>query len=373
MRELYGRARNVFAWVGKEDEFTSDAMTVMERLSSVPKDLYELVSSNDFYDPESFTSKLAISLPSQSNWLGWLAFLHRPYFKRAWVVQEVALAGDVTVLCGKAIFPWANFSATLQFIAQTKWNSHLHPENMRLKVVEGDPTIYQKLLSENIDPGYSAMYLEQTKRGMAVAGKPWTLEQLLLNHRHCESSDPRDRIYAFLGMARKDRPPFTTHASFLIPDYRLPVQKVYTRVAKSFMQSYGDLRVLSHVQAQSLTQTEGLPSFVPDYSVRPFPDPLFLRSKNCNWCAAAGLEWKRDMRVIDDELLDVQGMMVGDIIEASEVSAAEGDALDNYWTSVATIAAGVGDYYAVSQERLAIPIFGMACILSQRFMCSQCL
>lgn len=39
---------------------------------------------------------------------GWTAFqalLYRRWFRRCWVIQEVAMAVDVLVICGKCVIP----------------------------------------------------------------------------------------------------------------------------------------------------------------------------------------------------------------------------------------------------------------------------
>jgi hypothetical protein len=154
---------------------------------------------------------------------------------------------------------------------------------MRVKVVDGDPGPYKGLLSVNTNPGYGAMYLVQTKKMVETAGRQYPLQQLLRFHRYCKASDPRDMIYALLGIARRDAKPFTTHIGLLNPDYRIPVQQLYTRTARCLLQSYGDLRFLCEKEPQARTRIDGLPSWVPDYSVHLQVDPITRRAPSCNW------------------------------------------------------------------------------------------
>ena len=90
---------------------------------------------------------------------------------------------------------------------------------------------------------------------------------LLQKHRYSKSTDPRDKVYAFLGLANSKMAPFHTNPTAITPDYKLSVQQVYMQTAKALLKSYGNLSVLSHVEDASIRRITGLPSWVPDYSV----------------------------------------------------------------------------------------------------------
>ena len=57
----------------------------------------------------------------------------------------------------------------------------------------------------------------------------------------------------------------------LVPDYKKSVNDVYIEAAKFMLASWNNLKSLSLVQDQVLTRLEGLPSWVPDWSVEGFP------------------------------------------------------------------------------------------------------
>jgi hypothetical protein len=361
MTSLYRKAESVIVWLGPEDETTADAFTVIDQLSSISaipesiseilavREPYSLVTAEDISNPQSYRSKLGIEPLTHQHWLAWLALLHRPYFKRAWVVQEVTLAKSITAVCGTRFFDWQKLSGIIWFLVHTKWFLKIHTEYFRHRVAREVPVIYSKMLSLNLDPGFGAMYLNQTRTGTELAGKFYTLEVLLKNHRHCEASDPRDMIYALQGIARKDSKPFTSHGHLLVPDYSIPVKRLYTRTARIMLQSNGDLRFLSHREGKRWRSIETLPSWVPDYSVGLLPDPMVMRGPNCNWCAAGNLQWKVDSRHHDDPSLDVQGIFIGDVGAKSEnPSGSEDD--DRVWASVCEVAQGLLSYYSLDPE-----------------------
>lgn len=112
------------------------------------------------------------------------------------------------------------------------------------------------------------------------------------------------------------------------------------------LQSYGDLRLLPNVEDRSRTRIQGLPSWVPDYSVQLQPHPLSTLG-NCNWCAAGHHCWKSDSRELSAQLLNVQGMLVDTICEAV-VMTDESDDLLAFWTTVVAVSSGLDDYYHVT-------------------------
>ncbi|KAL9026625.1 MAG: hypothetical protein Q9180_007456, partial [Flavoplaca navasiana] len=110
---------------------------------------------------------------------------------------------------------------------------------------------YRTLLRMNVSIGMAAVYLESTRAGIARFGHKAWFYYLLQAHRHCLASDPRNKIYALLGIAWKERPPFSTHPGVIVPDYEPSVREVYTKVAKTMLLSRKDLRYLSHVFQES--------------------------------------------------------------------------------------------------------------------------
>ncbi|KAL8691467.1 MAG: hypothetical protein Q9218_003311 [Villophora microphyllina] len=185
MGDLYRKAKTVLVWLGFEDEFTADAFMTMERLASIPKDLYEVVKAQDFHDARMVTSKLGISPLSHRNWLGWVAFLHRPYLKRVWVVQEIGLADRVLCVCGSRRVPWESFADAVMFTMNQNEYGNNAPE-------------YHKLLSVDIDPGFSACGLVKTKLFTTTFRPALPFRKLIEDHRETSASDPRDKIYAIL-------------------------------------------------------------------------------------------------------------------------------------------------------------------------------
>jgi hypothetical protein len=361
MRSIYQKAELVISWLGPEDETTKEAFVVIDRLSSiafipesvtevmVPIEAYSVVDAADFVNPESYRSKLGIEPFTQQNWLAWLVFLHRPYFKRAWVVQEVTVAKSIVAVCGNRQFDWQKLSKAMYFLVHTKWTSILHTQYFRVRIAQNTPSIYSKMLSQNLDPGGGAFQLCHSHAATKRAGKSWTFESLLQNHRYCEASDARDMIYALQGLARQESKPFTTHKHLMAPDYTISVSSLYIRTARIMIQSFNDLRFLAHREPREQRGVIGLPSWVPDYSVPLKVDPLAKRGPNCNWCAGGNLTMKIDSRSLTDAFLDVHGCCIGTIEAISDDPTDNAD-WTGMWRSICEVTQGIEAYFTLDHE-----------------------
>jgi hypothetical protein len=87
MAEIFRKAQSVIVWLGKEDEYTVDALTTIEKVSAIPEEAWLSVSYTSFYDPTQASAYPPPNL-SYQNWLGFIALINRPWFKRAWASPQ---------------------------------------------------------------------------------------------------------------------------------------------------------------------------------------------------------------------------------------------------------------------------------------------
>ena len=132
MADIYQAASTVIIWLGEEDEFTSDACTVINRLSKVSSDRYSAIKPTHWWDQGPTLRKIGTKPLDFRNWLGFLAFMNRPWFKRAWIVQELILAKLPVIVCGSAVILWETVSRTIDFLINTGWYNHLHTEWLKV-------------------------------------------------------------------------------------------------------------------------------------------------------------------------------------------------------------------------------------------------
>lgn len=210
--------------------------------------------------------------------------------------------------------------------------------------LQSRPGNYKHVLQAKLSVGFSPLFLNETRVAVCAAASPAEkaiaqrppFMMLLNRHRFTKSTDPRDKVYAFLGLASTKMAPFRTMPTALMPDYNMSVQKVYLETAKVLLSTYRNLSLLSHVEDASIRRTTGLPSWVPDYSVSLEPYPLRYR---CNgmWKASGYLPWRMSTVTMESGMLDVQGYLLDHIDQTSTLLDESSDPSTS-WASIVKLA-----------------------------------
>lgn len=243
------------------------------------------------------------------------------------------------VVCGTKVFSWEKLSRTLSFIKATKWYHHLHTEKLKhIRTLQKHPGVYKRILQSKLSVGISPVYLNETRMTVSASAEKGILplQVLLHKHRFSKSSDPRDKIYAFLGLVDRHSAPFSTRPLALTPDYNLSVQSIYTEVARTLIASRKDLHLLSNVEDPSKRRIRGLPSWVPDYTVPLDPYPLRYRGPE-QWKASKNVEWIPNAPRMANGLLDVQGYRL-DYIDQTSALLDEYEDPSASWASIVKLA-----------------------------------
>jgi hypothetical protein len=123
-----------------------------------------------------------------------------------------------------------------------------------------------------------------------------SLESLLAYSRYFNATMPEDRVFAVRGMWNpKERVRNKTAVEWLPKEVGMKVEKAYTIASVVSMREMRDINLLSLVEDRSTRKLEGLPSWVPDYSVTPVMSPLQgiprPDEEDRWWNASDGLEW----------------------------------------------------------------------------------
>lgn len=217
MSQIYSLASGVIVFLG---EGTNNSDMCLDFLRTCAED--EFAAQN-----RCVTSTLRMALRE---------LLSRAWFRRVWVLQEVALARRVTVICGTKTIPYKYLTSK------------------RLSGLGFDP---------HRDDGLIPPVLKLSRFGTLPVD---LFHSLLHMARPCHSTDNRDKIFALFGMLD------ITSRHDLRADYTAPVQRVYTEIAVHFIRRYNTLDILSFVEHPS--NIDGLPSWVPDWSKPPRLPPL---------------------------------------------------------------------------------------------------
>ena len=165
--------------------------------------------------------------------IGLKDFFQLPWFRRIWIVQEMALGKRVIMRMGnKQIDAYRFYNAILTtvgclcFFEQFPLQYEYRPArtNESLEELGASP------LQELVPTRNSTQLKLRSLRGAAeLESKPVVgyLEFLYISDRKFACTDPRDRIYGLLAVK-----PTSGHLG-IVPDYTIPVEQVYTQAARA--------------------------------------------------------------------------------------------------------------------------------------------
>ncbi|RYP27167.1 hypothetical protein DL768_011319 [Monosporascus sp. mg162] len=213
MHRIYAEAMRVLIYIGEADQ-TSDRL-----LDILSGGIYEKHRSGSLFIAEK-------------------QLFSRRYFHRAWVIQEVALARSAILICGEKQLSWSSFRRWCLLLEPT------HGQNMRIPpLLHFDHRTY---------------------------ASPNQLLRLLDLARDFMAADPRDKVYAILGLI------IDADTYNLDVDYDLSVEELYTRVALQIAVRHGWAAVLRRAGTKQ-RRLERLPSWVPDWSKKIYPQSMDSR------------------------------------------------------------------------------------------------
>lgn len=302
---IYKSAERVIAWVGPAAD-GSDVL--MDKWSDYGKDAQKLgierfLSADGLGDLAAMTMPtvdLAESVPNsedsqqlkalltraQGQFEGLLddalKFYVRPWFRRMWIVQEVALASDVVIQCGDksgslyhiywgmvvSKFAWIYASFQLRDKGMKAFS-----QMAKLKEA-GEP------LSRLIGCRQKAQWQLNQSSSSEEHGMPMLnyLEFLNVSYR-MDATDHRDRIFGILKL------PADSADLDIRPDYTSSVELVYTRAARKILtrgngKKGPTVEILRNCQTVGLEVSKDLPSWVPNWqkALR----PSFYSSRQLN-------------------------------------------------------------------------------------------
>lgn len=183
------------------------------------------------------------------------ALVRRAWFRRIWIVQEAGVSEAIVVQCGSSTVDWWTFC--YGYLITTRLNRAMLLGPMHYRNILLMSATRQSLQ-------HAVRRLRHTSGSwMAEASRPdLDLLHLLHTYRQYLATDPRDKVFALLGIARSD-----SQAAVMTIDYQQKLPVIYTQVAKALLTSAASAHLdlfgvaKGHGQAADLT-----PSWAPDWS-----------------------------------------------------------------------------------------------------------
>lgn len=213
MGDIYSRADRVLIWLGPEGPETGPALLALQQLENYFYGQYDRYPS--ISDDSSSMGSLRVSArdsaadnPLNVDWQSLAKFLTRPWFQRLWVVQEAAKAKAAVLICGRHAFKWESFCDVLRDINRYSLDAYFLPE-------------------EGKQPLQNVITVGRVRADQTLEQRSLTLYQLYTRACGFSCTDPRDRVFALLGLANDVK----AEDWELNPDYTIRVEEVYKRCA----------------------------------------------------------------------------------------------------------------------------------------------
>jgi hypothetical protein len=191
MPEIYGRARRVDIWIGDAD---TDSKTAIDFIKN---EILRLQHFDELFDDPQSTTK----------WVALGNLLTRPWFSRRWVIQEIVLAKEAMIYCGKESIMWNDFADAVQLFVKVETATRKVSE-----VMKKDPKFYRVPNWFDYVSALGASHLVETTTSLFRITKHRTrqpvpsLEYLVSKLSTFDCSEPRDTIYALVAIARDTNP-----------------------------------------------------------------------------------------------------------------------------------------------------------------------
>jgi hypothetical protein len=227
MDEIYSKARRVCVWLGEADDDSEKAMRFINDVSDLSK-LDDLVKDKAL----------------QTQWLGLLTLMTKAWFSRRWVVQEIALAKEAIVYCGKDEVRWPRFAdAVAILMSRSKEIAYLFNDD---SYVLGE---IQALGVTGLVEASNNLF--KRSDGGPTEERLVTLEYLVSALKTFKVSHPWDTIYAVLALAKD-----THRADKIRVDYDKPFAQVCKDFVSLTIRDTGLLDIICRPWAPIPTQIE---------------------------------------------------------------------------------------------------------------------
>jgi hypothetical protein len=235
MREVFTQARRVLIWLGNGDEDSDWCLDMAEE-----EDMLERLDAVAELDKSSWSRTPASSATSvrHSVVIGYHIWTYnillRPWWRRLWVIQELVLAmEDSVVLCGCKCISWSRLLSvgrklghavsTLCKLEGTVFPAQMLPSTeavgsgaraQRLK-------LQQEAATDDLNRDLRPTLLNHMRRGSRSTGSLAAVLAIIRDIVSPMVTDPRDVIYGLLGFTNKH------YRARITVDYTLPVADVY--------------------------------------------------------------------------------------------------------------------------------------------------
>ena len=210
MSTIYKRAEQVVVWLGDDQGIKED----------------------DLASLSAMTTRHALSVSARQTFI---ELLSRPYWTRVWIIQELAAASSIIIFCGHYKLSWEIFS------------NDSYTESV---------AVVDETASNELEIRFQKICQFRKDK---VNREPIRLVDALYRSQSTLSTDPRDKLYALLGLA------FDSDRFIPEPNYHLSKEETYTDFSLALMENKFPLDFI-YLRSSNRQVYDSLPSWVVDWS-----------------------------------------------------------------------------------------------------------
>jgi len=313
MRDIYEGAQLTIVWLGEAADDSGLAIQLINAWANWYKGF------------DGFLQKFPFAF-DEKMWAAANKFIQRPWWMRVWVYQEFLLSKEVMFACGSELL----FNDFLK-LAWEAWNEF--PESEDAKEVSGEDLFRLVFPGARQIGRFQLQHLmREHHRTCTERGEPphddvplMGLLELLSITRHMEATDPKDKLYALLGVDEIQDIPVQ-------PNYTHSVNKVYTDFAVNWIRIRSSLDILVDAGIGIPKRDLQLPSWVPDHR------KLGMFSKGEDFISRdhrASGDWKPNPRIDDSDLLLSVSGFICDVVTSMHEPSKRLDQRTEQWANLA--------------------------------------
>ncbi|ETS75336.1 hypothetical protein PFICI_12280 [Pestalotiopsis fici W106-1] len=245
MRVIYRQCRLCLIWLGEIPQGKGFTFTALD-VGNVFEFIQQSAKPGDDLDgQQSLVEKLSSPDARDRARNAFTAFgiKGNPWWSRIWTVQESVLPKAAQVVWGSQMVEWSDTQQASRNYCQRLWSL---------------PLVLIKIFRDLLD------YVISPVRGLEIAQGGDNTLNLLERWRYRGATDPRDKIFALLGLFFQPPFPSVQHC-----DYTLSAQALHTRVTVDLLGIEGGLRPFVGIRDSI---NEHLPTWVTDFGKLPNVD-----------------------------------------------------------------------------------------------------
>ncbi|KAL9625192.1 MAG: hypothetical protein Q9160_000594 [Pyrenula sp. 1 TL-2023] len=306
MKQIYSRSELTYAWLGKDElGVIGRAIFFLQVLLLDHTKLVDLPHSHSPLPPwESDTPIFATPsvatrriLPNdcqrcllEGNFRALKAFLDLEYWKRRWIIQEIAAAPQVQIMCG---------------------NERIDLHAMSTAISRCEASCYW---IEEVRSSYEYLKTVLTFRSQYQSSSKLLLIQAIQQSRDSLSTDPRDKIFSLLGICGD--------GTELVLDelrYQYPAEVLVCNITRAVIRKTGCLDLIVTKSTYNTMQNlRELPTWTPDWLLRDIPIDVRRLAERPRGRQQV-LPSAADLPITSD-ILRVQGASIGKILDITSAA-----------------------------------------------------